>query len=506
MKKGIRYIRISKEGQSNFSIDGQQLYTAAWFERTGTELIATFIDEGYSAKNFDRPDFAKLEAFIQKHHKGVDYLVLNSFDRISRDAGEALVKIKRLQTKYGISVVSVSQNIIYDANDAGSAFTTGLHMLLAEDELIRHTNRVNQGIYTAKKHDGRYINKAPYGYINSRQDKKPLIVIDETKALIVKYMFDAYLSGTPMYMILKSAQTMGFIHKGRSSINDILINPVYTSLLKLKPFKELPGGMVEAIHAPIIDRRTWQMVNDKLTDKYKPLVLIDDEMPLRGVLKCHCGLALTGAPSTSRNGSQYYYYKCKMSKHNNISVIKAHDQLNDIFGYMSLRPAMITAIRDLSSQQLTESLKSNSQQSGHLKRKLEETTTQLHSVEEKFIGNQMTFETYNKWHNELTSKEINMKMEIDRLTQDNSQTWLLLNAELDKLRDVTYIYKSATTVQKQEFVRLVFDSSLFFLKPSYRTNYIMSVFAHNTKKMNDLGLLIFNEKADFTGKICLGGE
>ncbi len=72
------------------------MHANSWCERNNVEIIDLFIDEGYSARNFDRPDFQRLDIFIKKHHRTVDYLVVNSFDRFSRDAGEAFVAIKKL--------------------------------------------------------------------------------------------------------------------------------------------------------------------------------------------------------------------------------------------------------------------------------------------------------------------------------------------------------------------------------------------------------------------------
>ena len=494
MKKGIRYIRISKEKQSNFSISGQQLFTQQWFDRTETTLVDTFIDDGFTAQNFDRPDWAKLEAFIQKHHKTIDYLVLNSFDRISRDAGEALVKIKGLHRKFGISVVSVTQNIIYDANDAGSAFTTGLHMLLAEDELIRHKNRVNQGIYTGKKLEGRFLHQAPFGYLNARDDsKKPIIILDKGKAHIISFIFEAYLKDTPHYIILEEAKAMGFNKKGNNYINAILTNPVYTGLIRVKAFKEMPGGLFEGSHEAIIERRLWVNVQDKLSGRHQPKTLIVDTMPLRGILKCHCGVPLTGAPSRGKSGKYWEYYKCKLKGHNNISVTKAHEKLHKIFELMSLSKIMIAAIKESSSQVMEQQLAAHSQEASMQKRKLADATAQLFSVEEKWIANQMPFVTYEKWNNDLSNKISYLTMEIERLTQDQSQSWLLLNTELNKLGDLNYIYNCSTTLQKQELVNLVFDRGLYFSKPTYRTPYIMPIFATNYNKMKELELLILDE-------------
>lgn len=159
MKKGIRYLRFSSIGQSNGSIEWQDMYTKPWFERNNVELTDTFIDAGYSARTFDRPDMEKRTAFIAKYHKMVDYLVVCEMDRFSRDAGEALTMAKKLQTKYNVQIVSVTEGITFDYRDNGSFFRTGLSLLLAEDDNIRH-----------KQSKQRYLHcKGPRRKVHSRK-------------------------------------------------------------------------------------------------------------------------------------------------------------------------------------------------------------------------------------------------------------------------------------------------------------------------------------------------
>jgi DNA invertase Pin-like site-specific DNA recombinase len=120
MKRAIRYLRFSQLGQSNGSIERQEMYTDQWISYNNVELVDTFIDKGKSAKTFDRPDFVKLQAFIVKHHKSVDYLLVDQMDRFSRDAGEAMSMVKMLQKKYSIQIVSVTEGITFDYDTPGS--------------------------------------------------------------------------------------------------------------------------------------------------------------------------------------------------------------------------------------------------------------------------------------------------------------------------------------------------------------------------------------------------
>lgn len=120
------------------------------------------------------------------------------------------------------------------------------------------------------------------------------------------------------------------------AIDRVLANPVYAGLVKVELFKDLPGGLFPAIHEPIVDKTTWTMVQSKMKKADKIKITVDDEIPLRGVVKSHCGTPLTGAPSRGKSGKYFYYYKCKHSKHNNISAVKAHDQFLNACDLMSV--------------------------------------------------------------------------------------------------------------------------------------------------------------------------
>jgi len=81
MKSAIGYIRISTKDQSNFSLSGQQQYIDNFCQREEIQLLETFKDDGFCAKNFDRPSWKDLKTFIQKHYRKINYLIVCKYDR-----------------------------------------------------------------------------------------------------------------------------------------------------------------------------------------------------------------------------------------------------------------------------------------------------------------------------------------------------------------------------------------------------------------------------------------
>ena len=497
MKRAIRYLRFSQLGQSNGSIERQELYTDQWLKFNNVELTDTFIDRGRSAKTFDRPDFIKLQEFISKHFKTVDYLLVDQMDRFSRDAGEAMSMVKMLQRKYNIQVVSVTEGITFDYDTPGSFFRAGLQLLLAEEDNINRSIKIRGGLYTARAKEGRYIGiKAPYGYIKFGEGKERKLIIEETEAKVVKFMYDAYLHDTPLYIIKEQVFKLGFKAKGNTAVERVLTNPVYAGMLQVQGYKEYPGGIFAAIHEAIIDKTTWQLVQNKMKKPEKVRAILDENLPLRGILKCHCGNLLTGAPSRGKSGKYFNYYKCKTSKHNNISAIKAHTQLAEILELMSLPENTLSEIEQSSSVAIKENLKSNKLIIEQKKLLLEETQEKMCSVEEKWIKNEISKDTYDRWYATYSSTIHSCKDAIERLSKVETHALKILQKKLHLLGDLKSIYNNANIIQKREFVKLVFDSNLYYQEGVYRTPTMIPIMSRNHLLMQEKGLLIYNKKRD----------
>jgi DNA invertase Pin-like site-specific DNA recombinase len=227
---------------------------------------------------------------------------VDQLDRFSRDAGEAMNMVKQFQKKYSIQIVSVTEGITFDYDTTGSFFRAGLQLLLAEEDNINRSIKVRGGLYTARAKEGRFLTREkPFGYSKVGEGKERHLEINEEEAKVVRLVYDMFLRDVPLYKIKEKAYELGFDRKGNMAVDRVLANPVYAGLVRVEAFKDLPGGLFPAIHEAIIDKSSWQMVQGTMKKEDKVKVVVDDEIPLRGVLKCHCGVPLTGAPSRGKS-------------------------------------------------------------------------------------------------------------------------------------------------------------------------------------------------------------
>ena len=507
MKRAIRYLRFSQLGQSNGSIERQELYTDQYIQHHNIQLVDTFIDRGKSAKTFDRPDFIKLQTFIAKHYKSVDYLLVDQLDRFSRDAGEAMNMVKQFQKKYSIQIVSVTEGITFDYDTPGSFFRAGLQLLLAEEDNINRSIKVRGGLYTARAKEGRFLTRGkPFGYCKVGEGKERHLEINEEEAKLVRIVYDMFLRDVPLYKIKEKAYELGFDRKGNMAVDRVLANPVYAGLVRVEAFKDLPGGLFPAIHEAIIDKSSWQMVQGKMKKEDKVKVVVDDDIPLRGVLKCHCGVPLTGAPSRGKSGKYFYYYKCKHSKHNNISAIKAHEQFLNACDLMSISETNIKGIRNNCYSTIELEMKVNKKKAVDKKHELDEVKQKLNTVEEKWFKDEINKDTYDRWYPVYSGQILSLEAAIERLSANQGKVFQVLDTNLDMLSDMRYVYTKSDTLQKREFVNMVFNKNLYYEKGIYRTPTMMDMLSHNASKMEEKGYLIYQKKRDTCSSIPQSGR
>ncbi len=150
----------------------------------------TYIDDGYSGGNFQRPGFLEM---LEDARKGVINLILvKDLSRLGRDYVEVGRYADVVFPSLGCRLVSV-----LDCLDSEGDNTDMLHFRsLMNDYHLRDLSSKVKSILHSKKVSGQYISAyAPYGYRKSAEDKHKL-VIDEYAAGIVRRIYKIRLAST----------------------------------------------------------------------------------------------------------------------------------------------------------------------------------------------------------------------------------------------------------------------------------------------------------------------
>jgi site-specific DNA recombinase len=495
MKLAYAYGRISDDDQSNFSIPGQQKMIEDYCLKHNIKLVKFFTDDGYSAKNFQRPSWKELEQELSKNKSRVDYLIVWKYDRLIRNATQGLVFIEKLEQKWNIKLLSVMENFFIDPHSPYFFKMRADLLVTAEFERRVISDRTKFGVWSAKS-QGRFIGRAPLGYKNERDEKDlPILMVNPEQKPVVEQIFNDYLNDVPNQVIKQKVNAQGITFKGHDAIPRIVTNHVYAGLIQTPNYKDDVAKVVKGIHQPIIPEEVFWKAYYKYQGTLKPQgpKIVDENVPLRGFILCQgCGGVHTGGKSKGRS-AHYYYYRCKKCQGENYSAEKVHEEIGEILKHLSLNDRLVGKLISQAELKLKQARKDKETQ---LKKATSDFTTlteKLSSLEEKFIANKISQETYEKWY-PVYSKEVNLKnIELSDLKKDSEEGLKLFKSMIPNLTKLQEIYAMAKDVdKKQAFLKGIFWGGFTKEKVGGRTGMINPMFYSNSLKINTL-LRVQNE-------------
>lgn len=107
-----------------------------------------------------------------------------------------------------------------------------------------------------------------------------------------------------------------------------------------------------------------------------------------------------------------------------------------------------------------------------------------------WIKDEINKVTYDRWYSIYSNEIRNFKGAIERLGNDQSKAFSILEDNLNLLTDLRHINTVSDTLQKRDFVNRLFDSNLYYENGIYRTPTILGLLSHNHLKMKEKDLLI----------------
>ncbi|RZL98867.1 MAG: recombinase family protein, partial [Pedobacter sp.] len=192
-----------------------------------------------------------------------------------------------------------------------------IYLTAPEIENDRRGLNTKAGIRQAKK-EGRYMGKAPRGYINKAyEDGRRYITIHEPDASTMRWVFKEM--GEGLYSaesIWRQINKKGFkIDKNTFLLN--LRNPVYCGKIKVAAHNDEPAHLVQGLHEPLISESLFYKVQDIMDSRSKILkgmaIATPKDLPLRNFIKCNrCPRMLTGSASKGKTTYRVYYH-CRSS-------------------------------------------------------------------------------------------------------------------------------------------------------------------------------------------------
>ncbi len=340
--------RSGKEKQESNSVTSQKTLLNEFVEEHDDLIVYdTYIDDGFTGTDFNRPSFQRLLKDMKIGN--INCVIVKDLSRLGRNYIEVGNYIEQVFPLFNIRFIAINDFVDSFKNPASTNTILVPFKNLINDEYARDTSIKIRTSLNGKKKKGEFIGAFPsYGYIKNPNDKHKLIV-DEPAADIVRKIFDWYVNlGMGKIAICHKLNNLGILnptgHKKLdlrqnynnygiqddtytwtpSTIRNILKNEVYigntvqgkrrTKSYKVHKVETVPKEewvVVPNTHEPIIDKETFEKAQELSKRDIKVSQRTKELSVWAGFLKCNdCGRAMNKKSSTNKSGNKYEYYIC----------------------------------------------------------------------------------------------------------------------------------------------------------------------------------------------------
>lgn len=295
--KVAAYARVSTSREDQLiSLDAQKNHYEKYIKaKPNWEYVGLYFDEGLSGTHMEKRN-GLLKLLEDCEREKIDYIIVKSISRFSRNTIESIETIRRLCEK-GIYIFFEKENI--DTGKMDSELLLSIFSSLAENE-SRSISENNKWSIQKRYQNGTFkIGYPPYGYHNIDGQ----MVIVEKEAEIVRFIFSEVLLGKSPGFIAKELNehkipskrggkwSGGVIHgmiRNEKYIGDVLFQKTFTdeNFNRHVNYGERNQYYAKDHHEPIVSHDTFEKANNIIqkNGKEKGIVKNADKYQNRYVL------------------------------------------------------------------------------------------------------------------------------------------------------------------------------------------------------------------------------
>ena len=508
------YIRLSKEDgdkvESNSITNQRNKLTLYVKNQKAFELIDTYIDDGYTGTNFNRPDFSRMIDDIEQSK--INCVVVKDLSRFGRDYIGVGEYLEKYFPNNSVRFIAIDDNI--DSLKGSYDMMMPVRNVFNEQYAADISRKV-QSAFKTKQYNGSFIGAfASYGYIKDPNDRNKLLV-DEYPASIVRRIFKMYIDGMGKIAISKQLnrerilcpsaykKLNGQKYTNGQNINDtyywtystihrMLSHEIYIGNMtqgkshrniKTKA-KALPRDqwiVVENTHDAIIDKETWESVQVLLTKDTRQIDFNQNISMFAGFISCgDCGRAMVKNTYKLKTGELSTSYRCGTYQRYGTSFCKPHTIRHEIIEQVILEDLNEIIRRITDMQKLVDKMdKLSPNAQNNVKNEIEKVNFSLSKISkykkgiyEDYKEGIISLAEYKTFKEDYEQQEAVYQQTIETLNRDSqSDVKKLLSQEWIK----SLLKRGAITVLDRTIVTEMLDSIQIF-----EENKIKVVYRHDS--------------------------
>ena len=428
--------------------------------KEGYNVTGIYIDDGYTAKNTNRPKFQQLLTDIKSKKNNINAVIVWRCDIMVRNNNIYHSTIVPKFAKYGVLLLSATEN-----NDITNPYgryirNTQINNAELESELTSIRTKEN---LKEKARQGYFPGSIPpVGYKRVIESGRKIIVPDETKSTFIKEVFQLYIDGFSYKEIALNLAQKGFTHNNKPCSRKLIENilTVYDVFYIGKfTFK---GEIYNGKHEPIISLEKYSEFKKVRENKFVTKTT-KHNLLYKGMIVCPKKDKLfVGEVQKGVNKSgEYTYYRChhKCEFCNNCKrIIKA-----DIIDVAVIEAIKSITITEEKLKEIRESLKGILFRNNQLneKRKIEidaqltKLNNRLSALYDDKIDGLISQDVYIKKRNTWQSQIDDLMIELTAINKTNTELFNRIEVMLELCKDLVNTYLVHTDDKKRILLKLL---------------------------------------------------
>ena len=453
------YARLSVEKDEDTSIHTQVMMLQNYIaEHPEFKLVETYIDNGYTGTNFNRPDFIRMMDDVRAGK--IQCIVVKDLSRFGRDFLETGHYIETLLPKLNVRLIAINDNFDSNREEDVNSIALPIKNLVNEMYAKDFSRKLTAYNDLHRKNGDVKLLRSVYGY--SIDKEKIIFVPNPDTAPIVQMIYRWYLMGYSSDRIARQLNMLGIMtplkykltvekhqelekedYWNQPRVTDILRNPRYIGdhvwgKRRIILYKNIPEHKTPKeewcvwhnMHEPIINKDDFDRVQEMLTKnaikRQKDFASYTDDMRdsfPRKVFCAECGKRMyyQQLRHDDRSGA---IYLCKQDdddgyrQHVHADFLKMFvaDQIQLLIKSMCSRKEMILSDQRQSKQ--ISALRRADWKAEKLKMQLGQVEANITSLYENLSEGTISSEEYPELRDHYQKEKLRLKAEIDQAEQD----------------------------------------------------------------------------------------
>lgn len=441
------YARVSTEEQAKegFSIPAQKERLRAFCASQGWDVVHEYIEEGWSAKDLERPKMKQLLKDIKKGQ--IDVVLVYRLDRLTRSVLDLYLLLKTFD-EHNVAFRSATE--VYDTSTAMGRLFITLVAALAQWERENLAERVKFGIEQMIDDGKKPGGHSPYGY---KFDKDFNCEVLDHESKNVQMIYQLYCDGFGYRSIADRLNELGIKPRiaskwNHNSIRDILNNEMYIGTYRWG------DKVVHNNHTALISETLFRKVQKTMKGKEMDRRRVG-KFILTGVLKCgHCDNNMQGLFDKR---DQKIYYRCTKCNRITYEKLLLNAIKKEINFLITSKEYFISKVEKNNTAVPEVDIKS-----------IENELTKIKKQKEKWYdvfadeNNPIPKEELFKRINELNKKENELQIQLNECVDFEEESSEEKYQRLSQLTNFNLVFDAADDFRKKEMLFSIFESIIMF--------------------------------------------